>query len=352
MRRRCWPASDALAEDADRAPKRAAVDQRGDHLASAADLASRFELFCAGPPHPVEYGGRIPRCACDRCDRWAAFLGGGVNGQPQYEVISADLIDGLASWVRSERSRSDARPFVLLEVGAGDGRLSLHLRRSLAHSDVRVVPTDSCARGLRPHPEAELVRMDYAEAIGEFQPQLVLCSWMPLGHDWTAAIRACSSVRAYALVGETDDGCCGRPWLTWGFLAPGDPDVEEVDVSSTSSSSSECSADSDGDGALGWPGGGGGEDDSTACAGPVERERWRRVYAFEPERTPWGAAGWEREELRELSRRQLCRTDTPWCSTRHSKTVVFRRKPAAASTSSPLGAHTVTVLTEHVSMTH
>ena len=57
----------------------------------------------------------------------------------------------------------------------------------------------------------------------------------------------------------------------------------------------------------------------------VGGEAWRRVYADSPQRTPWGAEGWSRRELSELSQLQICRTDAPWCATRHSRTTVFTR---------------------------
>ena len=54
-------------------------------------------------------------------------------------------------------------------------------------------------------------------------------------------------------------------------------------------------------------------------------EAWRRVCADSPQRTPWGAEGWSRRELSQLSQLQICRTDAPWCATRHSRTTVFTR---------------------------
>jgi len=35
---------------------------------------------------------------------------------------------------------------------------------------------------------------------------------MPLGQDWSVAMRAAASVTHYLLIGEIDDGCCGVPW--------------------------------------------------------------------------------------------------------------------------------------------
>ena len=45
-----------------------------------------------------------------------------------------------------------------------------------------------------------------------------------MGVDWTARMRASASVAEYVLVGEADDGMCGRPWETWGYNG-GDGDI-------------------------------------------------------------------------------------------------------------------------------
>ena len=72
-------------------------------------------------------------------------------------------------------------------------------------------------------------------------PDVVLCCWQPMGVDWTAAMRARASVREYVLVGETDDGICGEPWATWGYVAERGRD--SCSVSSTSSESDRSDAD-------------------------------------------------------------------------------------------------------------
>lgn len=44
---------------------------------------------------------------------------------------------------------------------------------------------------------------------------IVICSWMPMGQDWTSLFRK-AGVDEYILIGEADDGSCGDNWLTWG----------------------------------------------------------------------------------------------------------------------------------------
>ena len=193
-----------------------------------------------------------------------------------------------------------------LELGAGDGRLAAHLSRALAAAGVPATlsATDSFKRGLATAPGASVLEMDVAAAL-ETKPHIVLCAFMPLGEDWTAAVRACASVRAYVLLGEVDDGCCGQPWKTWGYLAADARD----DTCSVPSTSSDEDEEEDGGG-----GGGGGRG-----------EGWRRVWEQRPEDTPFGADGWARRELPEMSKVLLGCTDEPWLAARRSKAVLFSR---------------------------
>jgi hypothetical protein len=58
------------------------------------------------------------------------------------------------------------------------------------------------------------------------QRAVVLCSWMPMGLDWTALFRDCG-VEEYILIGEADDGSCGHNWKTWGNPAFFDSQEED-----------------------------------------------------------------------------------------------------------------------------
>ena len=242
----------------------------------------------------------------------------------------------------SERARpSSAAPGVarapptpprarVLEVGAGDGRLATHVRAAIDAIErrreggrgededvprVAIVAVDDDSLGLRrPRDDGALLRfvtMDAIEALapgalvfpgddgdggdpgdrpgdhpgdrpGDVSPapgpDLVLACWHPMGVDWTAAMRANASVAEYVLVGEADDGMCGRPWETWGYNG-GDGDIP---------------GDGDGDGTPPVP--------------------------------PYVRDGFERGDVAGVSgASQICRADERWRGTRRSRTVSFRR---------------------------
>jgi hypothetical protein len=109
-----------------------------------------------------------------------------------------------------------------------------------------------------------------------------------MGCDWTADIRSTHSVVEYLMVGETDEGICGRPWETWG--------VETAIAYGESSSESESDTDE-------------------------SRAGMRKT----PRTPPYTQEGFARVELEHISQIQICRTDERWSSRRHSHTVSFRR---------------------------
>lgn len=78
-----------------------------EELPSAIALAAEYSLYCAGEPHPMEVESHgEARCSCDRCSRWDSFVRGkDPGGWPRYEVITAELVAGLAAWLRGEPRR-------------------------------------------------------------------------------------------------------------------------------------------------------------------------------------------------------------------------------------------------------
>jgi hypothetical protein len=212
---------------------------------------------------------------------------------PMGEVLTAEYIAALAAYVTHRlRAWLDdstiAGKVTVLEVGAGTGRLTWHLRHQVlaqlppaAAARVRLLASDvqgstaTVAAGLRgPVP---VVRATAAAAIQRYRPTLVLAAWMSKDEDWTPAFRAAPSVREYVLMGERDYGVSGTPHGTWGIAPRGTP------------------ADK---------------------AQPA-----------------WVREGFVRMDLERLSLLQVCRTDSPAVRF-HCKTVVFRRtlSPAASGT--------------------
>lgn len=259
-----------------------------DDLPTARELERRFGLFggaaSAGGHELITSEGGSVRCACTRCLAWAEFINHGLAGNDrqsstkQYEVFTRELVAGLAGVLLSLRAALQAelpggRELRVLELGAGSGRLAHLLRAELASrgpgpEGVLLIASDILERDPGAKPRYPILAADYRQALKLCMPDVVLACWMPLGDDWTAAMRQTPSVHAYLLVGDTSGVLCGDPVKTWGRSA-----------------------------------------------------RSRATHAAVPER----AHGWHLRELVSLSECQLCMADEPWSNLRHSRTVLAVR---------------------------
>eukprot|EP00946_MAST-07B_sp_MAST-7B-sp1_P000133 g133.t1 len=150
-----------------------------------------------------------------------------------YEVFTREYVDTLVDTIigikgrrHGERDGSMARDFVVVEIGAGTGALSHHMRRrlyELEHKGVAgvksidVIATDSGSWKLDGG-DFPVEPYNVKEALERLKPDLVITSWMPAGEDWTKDFRR-AAIPDYLLIGEADDGCTGHNWLTWGNKA-------------------------------------------------------------------------------------------------------------------------------------
>jgi hypothetical protein len=133
----------------------------------------------------------------------------------------------------------------------------------------------------------------------------VLCSWMPMGLDWTARFR-CHEVDEYVLVGECDDGQCGHNWETWGNPHFRDDDQRgATDNDERDGSVDPYSA-------------------STERRELVDSESWQTSI-----RPPHVVDGYERRDLDFLAPHQFSRYDSR--ASKSGRTVSFRRRRGAVS---------------------
>ena len=138
---------------------------------------------------------------------------------PIYEIITVEYVNALANYLNSRVSTygvSDDRLFTILEVGAGNGRLTHFLSERFQMEfggKVKFIATDSGRNGIQSAFPVEYI--SYQEALKIYEPTVVICSWMPDGTDWTSDFRANSSVREYLVIGDPEE--TGKAWETWGF---------------------------------------------------------------------------------------------------------------------------------------
>jgi hypothetical protein len=167
-----------------------------------------------------------------------------------YEVLTRDYVAALAETIMNIRERRHVGAlgggetecpnhdddFIVVEIGAGSGALSHHVRRRLYElehkgtaraKNIDVIATDSGSWKLDSS-DFPVEPYTVKEALERLKPDLVLTSWMPAGVDWTKAFRR-AGVKDYLLIGEADDGCTGHNWLTWGNKAYRDARDHEMD---------------------------------------------------------------------------------------------------------------------------
>lgn len=219
--------------------------------------------------------------------------------EDSYELWNYNYIFGLAQYLLDRIIEMDSIESVpvkttILDVGAGDGRLIYFLRRAMHEirtsnsstasanislsrkngksnrstiakmkpkSQTCAMPTliatddGSWKSPVYSSKHIEVEKLSAVEAVAKYAPAsleqrleeqssrvIVLCSWMPPGHDWTQDFRNPQSsihspgesglgmVDEYILIGECDDGSCGHNYLTWG-----NPDAYESEDGSESS---------------------------------------------------------------------------------------------------------------------
>lgn len=144
-----------------------------------------------------------------------------------HELLTQEFIEALSEHyseliVKHMIDHPD-EPFVLLEVGAGDGRLTGFIRAELMlrfGDKVVVVATDKKSNGVSE--EFPVENMDYKDALDKYKPNAVIVSWMPC-KDWTKDFRDPKrNIQEYIHIGEPEAGMSGT-METW------DDDIIEAD---------------------------------------------------------------------------------------------------------------------------
>lgn len=141
--------------------------------------------------------------------------------RPIFEFWTKEYVNALGTYLArrvEELAGTEENPTVILEVGAGNGRLTYFLQEKLSElipGKFKAVATDSGRWKIPPAFPVENIPHD--KALARHKPKIVIFSWMPYKTDYTADFRFAQSVDEYILIGEVDGGCCGDEWNTWGL---------------------------------------------------------------------------------------------------------------------------------------
>jgi len=119
--------------------------------------------------------------------------------QPEgiYCFYSKQLIAALAKLISGRNC---------LEIGAGDGTLSSFLNNAGA----LVVPTDDYSwHHAVKYPE-QVLKRDAKDALAEFSPEVVLCSWPPAANNFERQVFRTKSVQMYIVIGSRHRHAAGN----------------------------------------------------------------------------------------------------------------------------------------------
>jgi hypothetical protein len=140
--------------------------------------------------------------------------------KPIFEIWTKEYIEALGNYLAERVSAlggTKEEPTIILEVGAGNGRLTHFLNQKLQSATDGRVKVVACDSGeWRIEQAFPVEKLSHSEALVKYKPKVVIFSWIPPGDDYTDAFRATPSVQEYLLIGEADIGCCGEYWPTWG----------------------------------------------------------------------------------------------------------------------------------------
>jgi hypothetical protein len=158
-----------------------------------------------------------------------------------YQLWTREYVQHLGDYLL-QRSRQH-KETIILDIGAGDGALVQCLKDYMKRKATQrtpkqskgtkskkslmgasnlptIVATDDMSWGIFTKAKVEKLTVEqalekYTNTVRLYDQVIVLCSWMPMGQDWTSLFRD-AAVDEYILIGEADDGSCGHNWLTFG----------------------------------------------------------------------------------------------------------------------------------------
>ncbi len=129
-----------------------------------------------------------------------------------YQIPNVEFVRGLSNKIEDIGAKT------ILEVGAGRGIISKHIGNALKK---KIILTDSygwwenygCIKNIE---YDGVLKRNYIDAIEEFEPDLIIASWIPYNECWTKDFRKYSFVKGYILIGEAEGGATGclEDWNT------------------------------------------------------------------------------------------------------------------------------------------
>ena len=138
------------------------------------------------------------------------------RGEPIFDILNEEYIEALGNYLNrriDQLGGTERNQIVILETGAGSGKLSHFLKERLQRKAAGKFNFISVDLGTKVKQYFPIKQIDYREALKKFQPSIVITSWMPQ-EDWTRDYRKTASVQEYILIGNPENT---GTYSTWGM---------------------------------------------------------------------------------------------------------------------------------------
>ncbi len=127
-----------------------------------------------------------------------------------FQVYTTEFVQELAKNIRGVRNKINSKKDIL-EVCAGDGKLSCHLRKQ----GIPIMATDDYSWSRVNYDPSKVENLDHYEALKKYNPEIVLASWLPNASTIELDLIKYPSTKAIILVGQAlGDGTGAEPALT------------------------------------------------------------------------------------------------------------------------------------------
>ncbi len=135
---------------------------------------------------------------------WGEFLDGPYRNH--YEILTEDFIRALGDYIGKRifdlGKQKGNQPIIILETGAGNGRLSHFLKNQLLKKvglNFKIIASDSGTWKIKPDFPVE--EIDVEQALRKYNPDIVVSSWEThSSHDWTKYYEENQNVKEYVLI--------------------------------------------------------------------------------------------------------------------------------------------------------
>lgn len=157
---------------------------------------------------------------------WDDFVHHNFNGS-EFQILTKEFIDSLSDALSAEIERLPKDTAHILEVGAGNGRLTHFLQEAFEKKNTGKTVSFKAADNFSWDDQVSgslgspfwirkifpVDAMSVEEAL-KGNPDIVIVSWMPRDEDWTELFRRNPAIQSFIMIGKEED--CGTEvsWLS------------------------------------------------------------------------------------------------------------------------------------------